>query len=40
MLVSWVVLRGIDRALGLRPSEADESQGLDLSLHNETGYIL
>jgi Amt family ammonium transporter len=40
MLASWVLLRGIDRALGLRPSDSDESQGLDLSLHNETGYIL
>jgi Amt family ammonium transporter len=40
MLVSWLALRAIDRAIGLRPSEADERQGLDLSLHNETGYIL
>jgi Amt family ammonium transporter len=40
VLVSWALLRGIDRAIGLRPNEADESQGLDLSLHNETGYIL
>ena len=40
MLVSWALLHGLDRAIGLRPSEADERQGLDLSLHNETGYIL
>jgi len=40
VLVSWGLLVGIDRALGLRPSDSDESQGLDLSLHNETGYIL
>jgi Amt family ammonium transporter len=40
-LVAWLALRVLARALGgLRPSESDESQGLDLSLHNETGYIL
>jgi Amt family ammonium transporter len=36
--VSWLLLLGIDRTIGLRPTEGDERQGLDLSLHNETGY--
>ena len=39
-LASWALLRALDSTLGLRPSEGDESQGLDLSQHNETGYIL
>jgi Amt family ammonium transporter len=37
---SWGILALLDRSLGLRPSESDESQGLDLSLHNESGYNL
>jgi Amt family ammonium transporter len=36
--VSWLLLKGIDMAVGLRASEADERLGLDLSLHNESGY--
>jgi Amt family ammonium transporter len=36
--ISFVLLRGIDAAIGLRPDEADERHGLDLSLHNESGY--
>ena len=38
MLVAWIALRVLDRTLGLRPPEGDERQGLDLSLHNESGY--
>jgi Amt family ammonium transporter len=38
MAATWVLLKGLDRAVGLRPSASDEGQGLDLSLHNETGY--
>jgi len=34
--IGWVV----DKAVGLRVSEADEQQGLDLSQHAETGYNL
>jgi Amt family ammonium transporter len=37
---SWGILVLLDRSVGLRPSESDESQGLDLSLHNESGYNL
>jgi len=37
-VASWVLLKGIDRAVGLRPSESEEGQGLDLALHNESGY--
>jgi Amt family ammonium transporter len=36
--VSWALLKVIDRAVGLRPNESEERQGLDVSLHNESGY--
>ena len=36
--VSWIVLKAIGAAIGLRPEESDERTGLDLSLHNESGY--
>lgn len=35
---SWVLLKAIDRAVGLRASETEEGQGLDLALHNESAY--
>jgi Amt family ammonium transporter len=37
---SFVLLKLIDRFIGLRASEEEERHGLDLSLHNETGYNL
>jgi Amt family ammonium transporter len=36
--VSYVILRVLDGTLGLRVSEAEETEGLDLSLHEERGY--
>jgi len=39
-IISVVVLYAIDRLIGLRVSEEEESQGLDLALHDERGYIL
>jgi Amt family ammonium transporter len=38
--VSWLLLKLIDRTIGLRVSDEDETEGLDLVLHNERGYIL
>ena len=38
--VSWLLLKGIAATIGLRPDESDERHGLDLSLHNESGYNL
>ena len=38
IVVSFVLLKGIDRLVGLRASEPEERHGLDLSLHNESGY--
>jgi Amt family ammonium transporter len=39
-IVSWGILKAVDAALGLRVDETSESRGLDLTLHNETGYNL
>jgi len=38
--VTWVLLKLLDRLMGLRASEEDESLGLDLSQHGEVGYTL
>ena len=37
--VSFVLLKILDAVMGLRVSEQDEIQGLDLSQHGEEGYI-
>ena len=37
--VSFVLLKVLDVTMGLRVSEREEIQGLDLSQHNEEGYI-
>ena len=39
-VVSFVALKVLDAAIGLRVSEEDEQEGLDLALHDERGYIL
>jgi Amt family ammonium transporter len=38
--ISFVLFKLIDMTIGLRVSAEEESQGLDLSLHGETGYNL
>ncbi|MBK8284328.1 MAG: ammonium transporter [Ahniella sp.] len=40
VVVSWLILKLVDLTIGLRVDADDETQGLDLSLHNERGYIL
>ena len=35
---SFILFKVVDATLGLRVSEEDEVRGLDVSLHNETGY--
>ncbi len=37
---TWVILKVIDSIIGLRVSEDAETEGLDLSEHDERGYIL
>jgi ammonium transporter, Amt family len=39
-VLSFVILKVIDLLIGLRVSEEDEVEGLDLTQHNERGYIL
>jgi len=39
-IVSWIILKLVDLTIGLRVDAEEETQGLDLSLHNERGYIL
>ena len=37
-IVTAIILRLIDKTIGLRVSEEEEEQGLDISLHGEQGY--
>ena len=39
-IVSFILLKIIDMAIGLRVSEEQETEGLDLAMHDERGYIL
>lgn len=38
--LSFVVLKGLDKVLGLRVSPDEETEGLDISSHNGKGYYL
>ena len=38
--MSFVILKVLDKVIGLRVSEEDEEEGLDLVLHDEQGYNL
>lgn len=40
MIVTYVILKIIDALVGLRVSEEDEVQGLDLTEHSEAGYTI
>jgi Amt family ammonium transporter len=39
-IVSYIILKVVDKLWGLRVSEDDEIGGLDLTQHNETAYNL
>ncbi len=39
-VVSYVILKLVDKLVGLRVTEEDEIQGLDVALHEERGYDL
>ncbi|TGD71896.1 ammonium transporter [Mangrovimicrobium sediminis] len=39
-VVSWVILKVVDAMIGLRVDADEETQGLDLVLHDERGYDL
>ncbi len=38
-MVTFVLLKILDATMGLRVSQQEEIQGLDLSQHGEEGYI-
>ncbi|MBI3004018.1 MAG: ammonium transporter [Ignavibacteriales bacterium] len=38
--VSWIILKIVDRTVGLRVKSEHEMEGLDLSQHGESGYLL
>jgi len=40
IVATFVILKVVDAVVGLRASEREEVQGLDLSQHEEEGYIL
>jgi len=39
-VVTWAILKAVDAVIGLRIDADGENQGLDLTLHDETGYRL
>ncbi len=39
-VLTFVILKIIDATIGLRVSEQEESEGLDISLHGEEGFSL
>jgi Amt family ammonium transporter len=39
-VMSFIILKAIDAIIGLRVTEEQETEGLDLALHDERGYIL
>jgi Amt family ammonium transporter len=38
-LFSYIILKGLDKCIGLRVNSDEEVQGLDQVLHEETGYL-
>ena len=39
-IASYAILKALDAAMGLRVDEEAEVRGLDVSLHEESGYNL
>ena len=39
-VLSYIILKVVDVVVGLRVSQDEETQGLDISLHNEQGYSM
>ncbi|MCG8668731.1 MAG: ammonium transporter [Pseudomonadales bacterium] len=39
-IATWIILKVIDLIVGLRVNEEEETQGLDIVLHEERGYII
>ena len=39
-VVSFIILKVLDGIMGLRVTDDEEAEGLDLALHDERGYII
>jgi len=39
-VLSFIILKLVDKTIGLRVNADEETEGLDLTLHNERGYNL
>jgi len=39
-VMSYIIAKAIDNTIGLRASEQEELEGLDITLHEERGYVL
>ena len=39
-VLTFVLAKALDATMGLRVTAAEESEGLDIALHDETGYNL
>ena len=39
-VLTWIILKALDAAIGLRVTAAEEEEGLDIALHNERGFSL
>jgi len=39
-IVSWILLKVLDKVIGLRLNDEHELEGLDQSQHGETGYVM
>jgi Amt family ammonium transporter len=40
LIGSWLLLKVVDQLVGLRVDDEQETEGLDLVLHDERGYDL
>ena len=40
LVATWIILKAVDMLVGLRVDDDEETQGLDLVLHDERGYDL
>jgi Amt family ammonium transporter len=40
VIMTVIILKVIDIVIGLRVDEEQESEGLDIALHEERGYII
>ena len=38
--MTWLIAKAVDATVGLRVSDQQESEGLDISVHEERGYVL